>query len=183
MNELNPEFIHLNPMKKAESERYLWGYLYLLLVAIVVIALDQGMKLLVRANLNVGGTWTPWEWLSDYAVIVHTWNTGMTLGFLKGTNGLFIALSEIICISILLLFPTIIRKRNTLTIGLGLGLILGGAAGNLIDRVFIGYVTDIFLVTYLPVFNLADLSVLFGAFILSFGLIFDNQEGEQSENE
>jgi signal peptidase II len=63
-----------------------------------------------------------------------------------------------------------------MVIGLGLGLILGGAIGNLIDRVLIGYVTDIFLFYNLPVFNLADISVFLGALILSLGLIFDSPE-------
>ncbi len=154
-------------------DRQKWGYAYLLILAGLVIVIDQVAKLLVREFLAVGEAWIPWEWVSDYAVIVHTWNTGATLGILKGTNGLFIAVSEIACIAILFLYPRIIQRRNILPIGLGLGLILGGAAGNLIDRVAVGYVTDIFLIDNLPVFNLADFSIILGAVILALVLIFD----------
>lgn len=157
-------------------EQYWWDYAYLLILAGIVILLDQAAKLMVRDYLEVGEAWIPWEALGDYAVIVHTWNTGASFGFLKGTNGLFIAISEIIIICILFLYPRLIHRRNKMVIGLGLGLILGGAVGNLIDRVLIGYVTDIFLFYNLPVFNLADISVFLGALILSLGLIFNSPE-------
>lgn len=167
-------------MQKGIFERYWWGYAYLLLIAGTVVALDQGTKIWVRDFLTVGEAWAPWEAISDYLVIVHTWNTGMTLGILKGTNGLFIAISEIVCVTILLLFPRLVHQRNIIFIGLGLGLILGGAAGNLIDRVAIGYVTDVFLITNFPVFNLADVSIILGAIVLSLVLIFDQREPEQN---
>lgn len=170
-------------MTQKETNRLLWGYLFLFLLAGFVIVIDQGTKLLVRSELSVGESWMPWEAISDYVVVVHTWNTGMTLGVLQGTNGLFIALSEIICILIIFLFPGLIRHRDIRVIGLGLGLILGGAVGNLIDRLVVGYVTDIFLVNLLPVFNIADLAIFIGAAILAFGLIFDRSDKPASERE
>lgn len=160
-------------------DRLKWGYAYLLILAGLVITLDQVSKLLVRENLAVGEAWILWEWLSDYAVIVHTWNTGATLGILRGTNGLFIAVSEIACIAILFLYPRIIQRRNILSMGTGLGLILGGAAGNLIDRVAVGYVTDIILIANLPVFNLADFCIILGALFLALTLIFEPQKTDQ----
>lgn len=163
-------------MESNQNERYLWGYVYLFLVAGIVIVFDQVTKILVRSELGVGESWMPWEAISDIAVVVHTWNTGMTLGFLQGTNGLFIALSEIICILIIFLYPSLIRHRDIRVVGLGLGLILGGAIGNLIDRLAVGYVTDIFLVNLLPVFNLADIAIFIGGAILAFSLIFDQRD-------
>jgi signal peptidase II len=160
-------------MDKSSIERYWWSYAYMLMLAGVVFLVDQASKLFVRNYLDLGEVWIPWETLGDYAVIVHTWNTGMTFGFLRGTNGLFIAISEIVCICILFLYPRLIHQHNALVVGLGLGLILGGAAGNMIDRVAIGYVADIFMIDNFPVFNLADASILIGAVILSLSLIFD----------
>lgn len=158
------------------TESNWWSYTYLLLVAGMVVLVDQVLKLLVRNYLNIGEVWVPWDEWVDYAVIVHTWNTGMSFGLLRGTNGLFIAISEIVCISILFLYPRLIHQRNVVAVGLGLGLILGGAAGNLIDRVVIGYVTDMFMIANLPVFNLADASIVIGAVILSLSLIFDTAD-------
>lgn len=163
-------------MSSNHNERYLWGYVYLFLVAGIVIIFDQTTKLLVRMQLGVGESWMPWEAIGDIVVVVHTWNTGMTLGLLQGTNGLFIALSEIICILIIFLYPSLIRYRDIRVVGLGLGLILGGAIGNLIDRLAVGYVTDIFMVNLLPVFNLADIAIFIGGAILAFSLIFDQQD-------
>lgn len=163
-------------MRGNQNDRYLWGYVYLFLVAGIVIILDQATKLLVRSELSVGESWMPWEAISDIVLVVHTWNTGMTLGFLQGSNGLFIALTEIICILILFLYPSLIRHRDIRAVGLGLGLILGGAIGNLIDRLAVGYVTDIFLVNLLPVFNLADIAIFTGGAILVFSLIFEQHD-------
>jgi signal peptidase II len=168
-------------MTQKDNERYLWGYIYLFLLAGIVVALDQTTKLLVRSELSVGESWMLWDVLSDYFVIVHTWNTGMSFGLLKGTNGLFIALGEIICILIVFLYPNFIRHRDMRVVGLGLGLILGGAIGNLIDRLAVGYVTDIFLINFLPVFNLADIAIFLGAVILALSLIFDQSEAPISK--
>jgi signal peptidase II len=162
-----------NVQENRTFDRLKWGYAYLLILAGLVVIVDQVAKLLVREYLAIGEAWFPWEAISDYAVIVHTWNTGATLGVLRGTNGLFIAISEIACIVILFIYPRIIKQRNILPIGLGLGLILGGAAGNLIDRVAVGYVTDIFLIANLPVFNLADFCIILGALFLAMAMIFD----------
>lgn len=163
-------------MEKAKFEEYLWEYAYLFLVAGVVVALDQASKLWVRSVLEISETWEPLPILADYVALIHTWNTGMALGALKGTNGLFLALGEIICIVILFVYPFLTRKKGYLTIGLGMGLILGGALGNLIDRLMVGYVTDIFLVSFLPVFNIADLALVFGAILLMLSLFFEKNK-------
>ncbi len=160
-------------MEKARLERYLWHYAYLFLVAGLVIALDQASKLWARSLLDVGETLEPIPALADYLAIIHTFNTGMALGILRGTNGLFIALGEIVCIVILFVYPKLIEKRNPALIGLGMGLILGGALGNMIDRITLGYVTDVFLVSFLPVFNAADVALVFGAILLWLSLLFD----------
>ena len=165
-------------MEKARIERYLRDYAYLFLEAGLAVALDQALKLWARSILDVGETWEPFPALADYLAIIHTFNTGMALGILRGTNGLFIALGEIICIVILFVYPRVSEKRNPVLIGLGMGLILGGALGNLIDQVTLGYVTDVFLVSFLPVFNLADLALVFGAILLWLSLLFDKSKSQ-----
>lgn len=149
---------------------YYWDYAFLLIVAALIVCLDQGSKLFVRTVLQPGESWMPLSGLSAYVRFVHSVNTGMAFGFLRNTNGLFIALSEIACIVILLLYPSLNRRWDGLLFGLGLGLVLGGAAGNLVDRAFLGYVTDIFLVNLFPVFNLADVSILIGVVLIGVSL-------------
>lgn len=155
----------------------MWSYTHLFLVAGAVIALDQASKLWARSILDVGETLEPIPTLADYLAVIHTFNTGMALGILRGTNGLFIALGEIVCIVILFIYPRLIEKRNPTLIGLGMGLILGGALSNMIDRLTLGYVTDILLVSYLPVFNIADITLVFGAMVLWLSLLFDKSQG------
>jgi len=152
-------------------KRLVWDYLYLFCVAGIVFCLDQTAKFLVRTNIQPGEAWVPASVLEPYAQIVHTPNTGMALGMLQNTNGLFIALSEIICIAIVILYPGISRKGDSLLIGFGLGLVLGGAAGNLVDRMVVGYVTDIILMNLLPVFNLADAGIFLGSILGAVGLL------------
>jgi len=60
------------------------SYLVLILVAGVLIALDQWTKSLVRANLEFGEMWSPWPWISPYARIVHWYNTGVAFGMFQG---------------------------------------------------------------------------------------------------
>ncbi len=148
-----------------------WDYAYLLCIAGIVLCLDQGSKLMVRSYIQPGDSWMPYASLSPYLRIVHNGNTGIALGLFRSTNGLFIALSEIACIAILLLYPRLSLHRNVLVMGSGLGLLLGGAAGNLVDRISVGYVTDILLVNLFPVFNLADLCIILGIILIAIGLL------------
>jgi signal peptidase II len=155
----------------SQIKRSHWEYAYLLVIAGIALCLDQGSKLWVRATIPAGETWAPLAALSPYARFVHSGNTGMALGIARSMNGLFIALSEVACISILVLYPYLIRRGDSLLMGAGLGLVLGGAVGNLIDRVLLGYVTDILLLNLLPVVNFADLCIIAGAILVAIGLL------------
>jgi signal peptidase II len=86
---------------------------------------------------------------------------------ISNANGLIIAVSEIVILAILFLIPRMSAGRYIVWVGLGAGLLLGGAIGNLIDRVALGYVTDVIYLSYLPVFNLADICILVGIIILA----------------
>lgn len=68
---------------------------------------------------------------------------------------------------ILVIFWVYARNpRMSWLLQLGLGLVAGGAAGNLVDRLHLGYVVDFVRILFLPPFNLADLAVLAGALVL-----------------
>jgi signal peptidase II len=131
-----------------------------------VVCFDQASKIAIRSLLPAGETWAPWTNLEPYLKIVHSWNTGIFLGMVSNANGLIIAVSEVVILAILFLYPRMSEGRNIVWVGLGAGLLLGGAIGNLIDRVLLGYVTDVMLLSYLPVFNLADVCLLAGMIIL-----------------
>lgn len=144
------------------------SYLFLLLLAGIIIVLDQYTKNLVRANLNYGEVWAPWEWLMPYARIVHWYNTGVAFGLFQGMGLLFTFLPLIVVIFILIFYSRLAGENWWLRIAIGLE--LGGAIGNLIDRITIGHVTDFISVGNFAVFNVADASITIGVAVMLIAL-------------
>lgn len=145
-------------------------YLPLLLFSCLLIALDQWTKWLVRTNIPFGGSWLPtgWDWLAPYARIVHWYNTGAAFGMFQNGNAIFTALAVIVIVVILYYYPRVDRADWTLRIAMGMQ--LAGAAGNLIDRLTMGKVTDFISVGTFPVFNVADASITVGVGALLLGV-------------
>ncbi len=148
--------------------KYLRDYLILLGMAGIVILLDQWTKVLVRNNLPVGGVWMPVDWLRPYARIVHWYNSGAVFGLFQNGGIVFAILAILVAGLILYYFPRIPRRDWTLRLAMGLQ--LGGAIGNLIDRLTKSWqVTDFISVGTFPVFNIADASITIGVFVLVLG--------------
>ena len=144
--------------------KYLRDYAILFSIAGAVVLLDQITKQIVRTNLPLGQVFHPELWLSRYVRIVHWYNTGATGGLLQGMNALFSVIAFIAAGVILYYFPRVPRTERLLR--LALGLFLGGALGNLIDRLLLGYVTDFISVGNFAL-NIADASIALGAVSLS----------------
>jgi len=144
------------------------SYLFLFLLAGIIIVLDQYTKNLVRANLNYGEVWTPWEWLMPYARIVHWYNTGVAFGLFQGMGLLFTFLPLIVVIFILIFYSRLAGGNWWLRVAIGLE--LGGAIGNLIDRIKIGHVTDFISIGDFAVFNVADASITIGVVVMMIAL-------------
>ncbi len=156
-------------------KKYIQDYLPLLLVAGIVIVLDQWTKSLVRASLPYGETWVPWAWLEPYARIVHWSNTGAAFGLFQNLGGLFTVLPFVVALAILYFYPQV--PRGDWPLRLALGMQMGGAIGNLIDRLARGFVTDFISVGTFPVFNIADASISVGVAVLVVGMwIKERQE-------
>ncbi len=153
---------------------------YILLAGIVtiVVILDQWTKSLVRNHLTLGETWMPWEWLAPYARIVHWQNNGVVFGLFQGHPEIFTVLTSVIAVIILIYFRRIPAEERALQIALSMQ--LGGAIGNLIDRLlFNGHVTDLISVGTFPVFNIADSSVTLGVAALLIGLYLEEKNLKQ----
>lgn len=140
----------------------------LIIVAVVIVLLDQYTKWLVISNIPYGGYWSPWEWLTPIARIVHWSNTGVAFGMLQGMNPVFIVLALIVA-GMIIFYYTKLEKEDWL-LKLALMLELGGAAGNLVDRIRFGHVVDFISVGNFPVFNVADSCITVGVFILLMGV-------------
>ena len=142
------------------------NYLMLIVVAGTIILLDQWTKGLVRANLSSGETWMPWPWLAPYARVVNWHNTGSALGLFQEYGGIFAILAILVSALIIYYFPRI--DSDDWPLRLAMSLQLGGAIGNLIDRLNFGYVTDYVSIGTFPVFNVADASITGGVLVLLF---------------
>jgi signal peptidase II len=139
-------------------------------VAGTLVALDQWTKWLVRENIEFGGQWLPESlaWLSPYARIVHWYNSGAAFGMFQNGNLIFTVLAFIVIGAIIYYFPLV--ENEDWTLKLAMGLQLAGAAGNLIDRLMMGKVTDFISVGVFPVFNVADASITVGVIVLLLGV-------------
>ncbi len=148
-----------------------------LLVASAVIVLDQATKWwVVTIFMNPPRVVDVWPFFN----VVMVWNRGVTFGFLGDApfwgRWAFVGLSLAI-VAILLLW---LRKAETRWRAAAIGLIIGGALGNVIDRVNYGAVAD-FLDFYIgayhwPAFNIADAAITLGVTIMFFDALFKPKE-------
>ena len=121
--------------------------------------------------------WAPIDWLAPYVRIVNWHNSGIAFGLLQGMNPIFAILAGMVSIAIIYYFPKV--SPSDWVLRLALSLQLGGALGNMIDRIFVGRVTDFLSVGNLPVINLADASLSVGVAILIIGIWIQDRRMKQ----
>ena len=138
-------------------------------LTIVVIICDQVTKYVVRETIPLYETFTEVGVFS----IVHGQNTGSAFGLFAGfTNYLIIA--SLIGLALILYFFVKQASAN-LFVRIAVGLIVGGAVGNLIDRVKDGFVVDFISVGWWPAFNVADSAISIGMTVMVLFMIFGNK--------
>ena len=134
--------------------------------AALIVALDQITKVILRASLELGER----EQLAQFFSISHVANDGGAFGIFGGANTI-LAVSAVVAIVIVAayyLFPPL----NHWLIRSGLALILGGAIGNLLDRIYQGHVTDFIDFIHFPAFNVADAAINVGVAAVIIAIIF-----------
>ena len=135
-------------------------------VLVAVVALDQGTKALVRHSLSTSDRNNVFFGVD----LVHVRNRGVAFGFFPG-GGTVVSVLTAAALGLLLVFFALNAARALLW--LPTGLLLGGAAGNLIDRVRDGAVTDFIDLPAWPAFNLADAAITLGVVALVYVLEAD----------
>ena len=145
---------------------------YFLITSLVLLS-DQFTKVLIIKNILDD----QFIRVNSYFDLVHFKNQGAAFGFLSDAGGwqrYFLSIVASI-LSIVLIFM-IKKHKDEFYTALGLSLILGGALGNLYDRLFLGYVTDFlyfhFQDYYWPAFNISDTAITIGAGIIIYESIF-----------
>jgi signal peptidase II len=132
-------------------------------VALVVVAIDQATKALVRANLDFGDR----DGVFPGIELVHVRNRGVAFGLFADGGLVLVAIGVASVLALLAFFAT--HSRRPL-VWLPTGLLLGGAAGNLIDRMRQGFVTDFIDLPLWPAFNIADSCITIGVLSLLYVL-------------
>ena len=138
-------------------------------IAAAVIVPDQWSKYLLRSRLGIGEVWYPWDWLAPYIQIVRAQNTGAAFSLGEGMGWIFILAAIGAIVAILSYVPRL--PAHGWLIRVSLGLVIGGAAGNLIDRLLYGHVTDFISVSHFAVLNLADIFINIGVALLVLWLL------------
>jgi signal peptidase II len=130
-----------------------------LLVAVAVVAADQATKALVRAEID------PCETIHVVpgVKLIRTENSGVAFSALSGGGPLVVIVALVALGALAYFFATNLRRP---LVWLPTGMLLGGAAGNLIDRVRAGAVTDFIKLPHWPTFNVADIAITLGVVIL-----------------
>ena len=141
-------------------------------IAGAVVALDQATKVSVRAWLDMGERWPDG---AELLRITHVENSGAAFGILQGAGG-FLVLASVVAVVLVVAYLWLAPPDDPLY-GAALALVLGGAAGNLIDRAIRGTVTDFIDPTHYPAFNLADSAIVVGV----GALVVLSVLGERSE--
>ena len=131
------------------------------LVAAAVVVADQASKAVVRSSIN------PFERVKVIPGLhlVHASNSGVAFSVFSGGGALVVIVAVVALAALLAFFLTHLHRR---LVWLPTGMLLGGAAGNLIDRVRLGGVTDWIKLPHWPAFNLADACITVGVLVLIY---------------
>jgi len=154
-------------------------WLPLLGTAALVWALDQFSKALVSAHLRLGQSWNPIPSLGHWFSITHVTNKGAAFGLFQEQGAFFVIIAVVVTAVILFSYRSVPAGQWLLKLGLGLQ--LGGALGNLTDRLRYGCVVDFIDFKVWPVFNLADSAITIGTVLLAYSLLFEKEEGSESK--
>jgi signal peptidase II len=159
----------------ARQFRYLW-------IAAVIILLDQLVKIIVKVKLPL---YESRHVLGNFLLLTHVQNTGAAFSISFGSlafNRLFFIVMTIIAV----FFVVYLLYRSTTRLQqIALSMIIGGALGNLIDRILFGYVTDFidmdfpdFIMQRWPVYNVADSTIVIAMALLIVDMIVNRQPAQ-----
>lgn len=133
------------------------------LVAAAVLAADQATKAIVRATIERGDAVEVGLGIQ----LVNGRNTGIAFGFLQDAGAILVVFA-VVALGLLIAFFA--RHRDRPLIWLPTGMLIGGAAGNVVDRIAEGAVTDFIDLPAWPAFNVADMGITLGVLALLYVL-------------
>ena len=142
-----------------------------LIGCLLLVVLDQFTKVLALQNLKGQ---EPITIIPDVFQLLYVENRRAAFGILQNKQWVFLIITAIVLVALIWALPRMSRERHFLPLRLCLCFIGAGAVGNMIDRIFRGYVVDFFYFKLIdfPVFNVADIYVTTSAIVLIFLIVF-----------
>lgn len=141
----------------------------ILLLVLCVTAIDQVTKFYVQKTLQLG---TSIPVIEDVFHITYILNPGAAFGILEHKTVFFLGIAAFLLLALLYVFPRIPKELTLLRCGIGL--MAGGALGNVIDRARTGMVVDFFDFRIWPIFNVADIAICTGVAAILYTLVFSS---------
>jgi signal peptidase II len=138
------------------------------LTAVVIVA-DRITKHIVRGDIGFTQSRTV---ISGVLRLVHYRNTGVAFDFLSGGGVIVLVITGLALVALLGYFATHPDRRG---LWVPTGLLIGGAVGNLLDRIINGYVTDFIKFPHWPAFNVADIAITVGVISLIWVIEFGSR--------
>ena len=159
------------PPPFSQDTRKEGGTMLLVFFAAVIVLADQLFKSWIAANITLGGTMA---FIPDLLQLTHVHNYAAAFSMFKGMRIPIIIVTCIVCVAIIV--ALIMRKPRSVWQRVALMLVLGGAVGNLIDRIALGYVVDMFHTLFMtfPVFNIADIAIVVGGILFCVCILFED---------
>ncbi|WP_268798106.1 signal peptidase II [Pseudomonas huanghezhanensis] len=162
-----------------------FGRLSWLWLSVLVLIIDQATKYYFENRLEL---YEQIVIIPDYFSWMLAYNTGAAFSFLAGSSGWqrwFFALIALVVSVVLVIWLKRLGRDDT-WLAIALALVLGGALGNLYDRVAIGHVIDFIFVHWkehgFPAFNIADSSITLGAIMLALDMFKSKKTGEPAHD-
>ncbi len=149
--------------------------IYSILMIFGIVIVDQATKYFAQNHLQYVDTI---PLIQDVFHLTYRRNTGAAFSIMRDKQTLLIAMTSIIIIILIWYLLKITDDSDVVLLKIPLTFIIGGALGNLIDRIKLNYVIDFFdfnLINY-PVFNIADIFIVVGTFLLAYAVIFKKVE-------
>jgi signal peptidase II len=148
------------------------------IIAVIIIGIDQVTKWLIVKNMELGESITVIE---NFIYITSHRNRGAAWGILQGQMWFFYIITTVVIIGIIYYIQKYTKENKVM--GIALGLMLGGAIGNFIDRLFRKEVVD-FINTYIfsydfPIFNVADSALCVGVVLLFIQMLLEGKQEKE----
>jgi signal peptidase II len=144
-------------------------------LGLAVFAADQLSKGWIQATLGPEPRVKALPLAGDWLALVYSRNTGVAFGLFQNMPQFFTMTSLVITAGALYAYATYLPKYSP-WVQAAIGLIVGGAVGNIVDRLRMGSVVDFISIGWWPVFNLADSAIAVGVTLLAAYLIFIGDE-------